>query len=62
MAIHELLEGTDEIKRLIQLRQPTEEIRLQARRDSMTTLKQDGIVKVFKGLTDIRQVRSVCIK
>jgi len=28
----------------------------------MTTLKQDGISKVFQGYTDIRQVRSVCIK
>lgn len=62
MAIHELLHGTDDIKRLIQLRQPMEEIRKQARADGMTTLKQDGIAKVFKGMTDIRQVRSVCIK
>jgi len=62
MAIHELLEGTDNMKRLIQLRQPMEDIRKQAHADGMTTLKQDGIAKVFKGMTDIRQVRSVCIK
>jgi type II secretory ATPase GspE/PulE/Tfp pilus assembly ATPase PilB-like protein len=30
--------------------------------DGMTTLKQDGILKVFKGLTDIHEVRRVCIK
>ncbi|MEE8160998.1 MAG: hypothetical protein V3T61_05115, partial [Acidobacteriota bacterium] len=60
--IHELLEGTDEIKHLIQLKSPMQEIRTQARADGMTTLKQDGILKVFKGYTDIRQVRSVCMK
>jgi len=27
----------------------------------MTTLKQDGILKVFQGLTDITEVRRVCI-
>jgi type II secretory ATPase GspE/PulE/Tfp pilus assembly ATPase PilB-like protein len=28
----------------------------------MTTLKQDGIRKVFQGLTDIREVRRVSIE
>ena len=62
MALHELLEGTDEIKRLIQHKNTVEDIRNQAIEDGMTTLKQDGISKVFQGHTDIRQVRSVCIK
>ena len=62
MAVHELLEGTDEIKHLIQTKSPMAEIREQARADGMTTLKQDGIIKVFKGMTDIRQIRSVCMK
>jgi len=62
MALHELLEGTDEIKRLIQHKNTVEDIRKQAIEDGMTTLKQDGISKVFQGHTDIRQVRSVCIK
>jgi len=62
MALHELLEGTDEVKRLIQHKNTVQEIREQALRDGMTTLKQDGISKVFQGYTDIRQVRSVCIK
>ena len=30
--------------------------------DGMRTLKQDGIEKVLKGITDMKQVRSVCIK
>ena len=54
MAVHELLEGTDEIKHLIQIKSNMIDIREQARSDGMTTLKQDGIQKVFKGLTDIR--------
>jgi type II secretory ATPase GspE/PulE/Tfp pilus assembly ATPase PilB-like protein len=28
----------------------------------MRTLKQDGIEKVLQGITDIKQVRAVCIK
>jgi type II secretory ATPase GspE/PulE/Tfp pilus assembly ATPase PilB-like protein len=60
--IHELLEGSDEIKRLVQLRKPMEEIRSQAKKDGMVTLKQDGMQKVLKGVTDLAQVRRVCIK
>jgi type II secretory ATPase GspE/PulE/Tfp pilus assembly ATPase PilB-like protein len=62
MGIHELLVATDEIKRLIQKRTPIEELRKQALRDGMTTLLQDGIQKVVKGITDFKQVRAVCIK
>jgi type II secretory ATPase GspE/PulE/Tfp pilus assembly ATPase PilB-like protein len=62
IAIHELLVGTDEAKRLVQRRAPVEEIRGQAVRDGMTTLMQDGIEKTLKGLTDFKQVRAVCIK
>ncbi|MBN2497573.1 MAG: GspE/PulE family protein [Deltaproteobacteria bacterium] len=62
MALHELMLGTDEVKRLIQSKATVEEIREQARRDGMTTLMQDGVVKVFQGHTDMKQVRAVCIK
>ena len=62
MGIHELLVATDEIKRRIQKREPIEELRKQAQRDGMTTLLQDGIQKVIKGVTDFKQVRAVCIK
>jgi type II secretory ATPase GspE/PulE/Tfp pilus assembly ATPase PilB-like protein len=30
--------------------------------DGMRTLKQDGIEKVLMGITDMKQVRAVCIK
>jgi type II secretory ATPase GspE/PulE/Tfp pilus assembly ATPase PilB-like protein len=62
MGIHELLVATDEMKRMIQKRTPIEELRKQAMRDGMTTLLQDGIQKVVKGVTDFKQVRAVCIK
>ena len=62
MGIHEMLEGTDEVKRMVQLKKPLSEIRAQATGDGMTSLKQDGILKVFAGKTDIRQIRMVCIK
>lgn len=60
--IHELLLGTDEIKHLIIQGARIEDIRQVALKDGMTTLKQDGIAKVFLGLTDLTQVRKVCIK
>jgi type II secretory ATPase GspE/PulE/Tfp pilus assembly ATPase PilB-like protein len=62
MGIHELLTGTDAMRKLIQRRAQMEEIRKQALIDGMTTLKQDGIEKIFEGHTDLLQVRKVCIK
>ena len=62
MGIHEMLRGTDEIKRMVQTKKPVSEIRASAAADGMTSLKQDGIEKVFGGKTDIRQIRMVCIK
>lgn len=60
--IYELLIGTKEIKRVIARRSTVEEIRQQALKDGMRTLYQDGIAKVFRGLTSYKQVRSVCIE
>ncbi len=62
MALHELLMGTDEIKLLIQNTAKIDEIRTQAIKDGMTTLKQDGIEKIFNGHLDLLQVRKVCIR
>ncbi|MBW1805743.1 MAG: Flp pilus assembly complex ATPase component TadA, partial [Deltaproteobacteria bacterium] len=60
--IIELLDGTDEMKALIQVKTKMELLREQAIKDGMTTLMQDGIRKVFLGQTDLAQVRKVCIK
>jgi type II secretory ATPase GspE/PulE/Tfp pilus assembly ATPase PilB-like protein len=61
-ALVELLDGTDEIKSLIQGKAKMEELREQTVKDGMTTLMQDGIRKVLLGATDLQQVRKVCIK
>lgn len=60
--LHEILDGTDDMKGLIQVRAKMEELRHQAIQDGMTTLLQDGIRKVLQGQTDLVQVRKVCIK
>jgi type II secretory ATPase GspE/PulE/Tfp pilus assembly ATPase PilB-like protein len=60
--IHEIIVGTDPLKSLIQGRAKMEEIREQAMKDGMTTLMQDGIRKTLVGMTDLMQVRKVCIK
>jgi type II secretory ATPase GspE/PulE/Tfp pilus assembly ATPase PilB-like protein len=54
--------GTKEMKQLIQQKANMENILHQAVKDGMTTLKQDGIEKVFGGYTDLLHVRKVCIK
>ncbi|MBC8430781.1 MAG: GspE/PulE family protein [Desulfobacterales bacterium] len=60
--IHELLMGTDDQKKLVQVSRPMAEIKAQALADGMTTLKQDGIRKIFKGNIDLVNVRKVCIE
>jgi len=62
MALHELLMGTDEIKLLVQNRAKVDVIRAQALKDGMTTLRQDGIEKIFAGPLELQQVRKVCIR
>jgi type II secretory ATPase GspE/PulE/Tfp pilus assembly ATPase PilB-like protein len=61
LGIHELMEGTPKIKLMIKKQANTEMIFEQALREGMITLKQDGILKVFRGITDISEVRRVCI-
>ncbi|MGA7826837.1 MAG: ATPase, T2SS/T4P/T4SS family [Geobacteraceae bacterium] len=62
LGIHELLDCTDEIRNLIKKKPEAEELRQQAVIQGMTTLKQDGILKVFEHLTDIHEVRRICIR
>ncbi|MFH7319523.1 ATPase, T2SS/T4P/T4SS family [Desulfurivibrio sp. D14AmB] len=62
IAIHELMTVTDELKNMIVRNSPISEIRDEAMRGGMQTLKQDGIRKVFQGLTDLHQIRAACIK
>jgi type II secretory ATPase GspE/PulE/Tfp pilus assembly ATPase PilB-like protein len=62
MGIHELLMGTDVVKKMIQSNAKMEDLRNQAIKDGMTTLRQDGIAKVFGGNCDFLEVRKVTIK
>ena len=62
MGIHELLVASDDMKRMIQKRASVEDMRNKAMAEGMTTLLQDGIVKVLRGHTDFQQVRAVCMK
>jgi type II secretory ATPase GspE/PulE/Tfp pilus assembly ATPase PilB-like protein len=62
LAIHELLVATDEIKAMILSRGRVPDILRQARKQGMTTLIQDGIVKVLGGITDFRQVKAAAIR
>ncbi|HEY7658710.1 MAG TPA: ATPase, T2SS/T4P/T4SS family [Burkholderiales bacterium] len=62
LGLHELLIGTDRIKKNIQEHSRVADMLVTALDDGMRTLKQDGIEKVLQGITDIQQVRAVCIK
>jgi len=62
VALHELLLGTDNLKRLIQTKAKTEEMVQAAVADGMTTLMQDGIQKCLLGLTTFKEVKAVAIK
>ncbi|HYD94080.1 MAG TPA: ATPase, T2SS/T4P/T4SS family [Noviherbaspirillum sp.] len=62
VGLHELMIGTDRLKRLIQEHSRVAVMLAAALEDGMLTLKMDGIEKVLSGITDIKQVRAVCIK
>lgn len=62
VAIHELLIGTREIKRLIQSKARASELLPVAMRQGMVTLLQHGIQKVIKGVTTYRQVRAIAMR
>jgi type II secretory ATPase GspE/PulE/Tfp pilus assembly ATPase PilB-like protein/GAF domain-containing protein len=62
VGLHELLIGSDAVKKAIQEHARVAELLRIALEEGMRTLKQDGIEKVLLGITDIHQVRAVCIK
>lgn len=62
VGLHELLIGTDPIKKAIQEHARVAELLAIALDEGMHTLKQDGMEKVLQGITDMHQVRAVCIK
>ncbi len=62
VGLHELLLGTDHMKRLIQQKAKTEEMVKVAMEEGMTTLLQDGIEKCLQGHTTFKEVKAVAMK
>jgi len=62
VGLHELMIGTDPAKKLLQEHARVAQLLACALEDGMLTLKMDGIEKVLSGITDIKQIRAVCIK
>ena len=62
MGVHELLVGTDEMKKAIQAKATIGELRSLAMQQGMRTLLQDALEKAFKGITDVKQARAIAVK
>jgi type II secretory ATPase GspE/PulE/Tfp pilus assembly ATPase PilB-like protein len=62
VALHELLLGSDKLKRMIQTKARTEEMLKAAIEEGMTTLMQDGVQKALLGQTTFKEVKAVAIK
>jgi type II secretory ATPase GspE/PulE/Tfp pilus assembly ATPase PilB-like protein len=61
-SIHEFLVITAAVRKLVQQKASADVITKAGRDGGMLTLKQDGIRKVFKGLTDLREVMSMTLE
>ena len=59
VGVHEVLIGTHKLQAMIYRHAEMDEIREQAIADGMRTLKQDGIAKIFQGLSDYAQLLNV---
>jgi len=62
MGVHELLVGSDEVKKAVQRHAPIDELRRLALDEGMTTLLQDALQKMFRGVTDYKQARTIAVK
>jgi type II secretory ATPase GspE/PulE/Tfp pilus assembly ATPase PilB-like protein len=62
LGVHELLVGTDEVKRAVQRRAPIDDLRKIAQDQGMRTLLQDALEKMFAGVIDYKQARAVAVK
>ncbi len=56
--LHELMSSSRELRRLVQTGARAEELQAQALAAGMRTLRQDGIDKVWQGVTSIDEVRA----
>jgi type II secretory ATPase GspE/PulE/Tfp pilus assembly ATPase PilB-like protein len=62
LGVHELLVGTDDVKRAVQRRAPIDDLRKIAQDQGMRTLLQDALEKMFAGVIDYKQARAVAVK
>jgi type II secretory ATPase GspE/PulE/Tfp pilus assembly ATPase PilB-like protein len=62
VGLHELLIADDTLKELIQGRARVAELFSAGLAGDLHTLKMDGMEKALMGLTDLKQVRTVCVK
>jgi len=58
-AIHELLDMTDEIKEMIIARRPGSEIRRQAQKEGLSSLRAAALKKVYNGQTTLHEINRV---
>ena len=56
IAIHEIVVVTSDIRQAIIDRKSTDELRFLLQKQGFKTLKQDGIIKAFKGITSIDEI------
>jgi len=50
------------VKRAVQRRAPIDELRNLAMQQGMRTLLQDALEKAMRGITDVKQARSIAVK
>jgi type IV pilus assembly protein PilB len=58
-AIHELLDLTEEIREMILERRPTSQIRIAARQQGMSTLRESALDRLREGLTTLKEINKV---
>ncbi len=62
MGLFEVMPITHTIRRMIIENAPVDDIKMQAMREGMLTLRQDGILKARQGITSLEQVLDVTVE
>ena len=60
LGLHEFMETSAALRKLVHRRAEPEAVRERALAEGMRTLRQDGIEKILMGLTTMKQVRASC--
>jgi type IV pilus assembly protein PilB len=61
LALHEVMPKTEELERLTVEHAPASQIAEVARREGMTTLRDDGMLKVSEGVTSLDEIMRVVV-